>query len=112
MKTVIPLLLLSAIVGLLAGYALGALLGNEGTMDDAMALSMDDMAGTLRERSGEGFDLAFLDLMIAHHQGAVEMATLARERAEHEELRAMAEAIIVAQTEEIATMRGWKGAWS
>jgi uncharacterized protein (DUF305 family) len=59
----------------------------------------------------EPFELAFIDLMIPHHQSAIEAARLALERAEHEELRALAQAIIAAQQREIDQLRAWREAW-
>ena len=47
---------------------------------------------------------AFLESMVPHHKSAVEMAVLARERAETKEIRALAEDIVTAQQAEIAQM--------
>jgi uncharacterized protein (DUF305 family) len=58
------------------------------------------------------FDLAFIDLMIPHHQGAVGLALLAQERSEHDELKTLAEAIIAAQEAEIAQMATWRDVWA
>ena len=57
------------------------------------------------------FDLAFIDMMIPHHEGAVAMAKVALERGEHEEIRAMAEEIISAQDTEITQLQAWRTAW-
>jgi uncharacterized protein (DUF305 family) len=50
-------------------------------------------------------DTDFAQMMITHHQGAITMAKLAEENAEHEELKELAEAIIKAQEREIDVMR-------
>jgi uncharacterized protein (DUF305 family) len=50
-------------------------------------------------------DRDFATMMIDHHEGAIAMAELALERAEHEELKALAEDIIAAQQREIEVMR-------
>lgn len=55
--------------------------------------------------SGNRVDAAFIADMTAHHQGAIEMAELVRTRAEHPQIRNMADAIIDAQKGEIAVMR-------
>lgn len=60
---------------------------------------------------GEEYDRMFLANMIAHHQGAVDMAKLAQTNAKHEELKSMANEIITAQTSEIADMENWQKAW-
>ena len=47
---------------------------------------------------------AFLKGMIPHHESAVEMAEIARERGGHREVKQLAEAIVEAQNAEIAQM--------
>jgi uncharacterized protein (DUF305 family) len=57
------------------------------------------------------FDLVFIDMMIPHHESAVVMAQVALERAEHDEIRNLAAAIIAAQTAEIAQLEAWRAEW-
>lgn len=57
------------------------------------------------------FDLAFLEEMVPHHQGAIGMARLAADRAEHPELIELATAIVAGQEAEIARMTGWLAEW-
>jgi uncharacterized protein (DUF305 family) len=57
------------------------------------------------------FDLMFIDMMISHHEGAIAKAEVALDRAEHEEIRTLAEEIIAAQTAEIDWMRAWRDDW-
>lgn len=57
------------------------------------------------------FDQQFIDMMVPHHLGAVEMAKVAQARAERPEIRQMAEAIVRDQDREIQQMRGWRKAW-
>ena len=57
------------------------------------------------------FDQMFINMMVPHHQGAVEMAKIAQERAEHPEVKEMADAIITGQEEEITQMKAWKQQW-
>ena len=56
-------------------------------------------------------DTEFAQMMIIHHEGAIEMAELAVERAGSAEVRALAERIAAAQGPEIATMSAWLEAW-
>lgn len=54
--------------------------------------------------SGNATDAAFITDMTAHHQGAIEMARLARQRAEHPEVRKLADDIISVERAEISVM--------
>jgi uncharacterized protein (DUF305 family) len=57
------------------------------------------------------YDAAFIDGMIAHHAGAIAMASQALAEAERGEIKDLARAIVTAQDTEIAQMRGWRAAW-
>lgn len=57
------------------------------------------------------FDDHFLNMMIAHHEGAVEMSKEALKKAEHPEIKQLAENIIKAQQPEIDQMKKWKREW-
>ena len=62
------------------------------------------MAAVSREmvmENGEYSDRAFIDSMVPHHQGAVDMAEVALDNAEHDEIRNLAEDIVGAQEAEI-----------
>ncbi|MCI4063938.1 DUF305 domain-containing protein [Micromonospora sp. R77] len=56
-------------------------------------------------------DVMFAQMMIPHHQQAVEMADLAATRAADPEVKKLAGEIRAAQAPEIATMTGWLGTW-
>lgn len=60
---------------------------------------------------GEDYDRMFLANMIAHHQGAVDMANLALTNASHQEVKDLAKAIVSAQTTEINDMTAWQKTW-
>ncbi|HEX6291645.1 MAG TPA: DUF305 domain-containing protein [Herpetosiphonaceae bacterium] len=57
------------------------------------------------------FDLRFIEAMISHHQGAIDMAKEAQTRAEHAEIKQLAAEIIKAQEAEIAQMKSWQQQW-
>lgn len=56
-------------------------------------------------------DTEFAQLMIVHHTGAVEMADLAVEKAESEQVRDLAGRISAAQGPEMKQMTSWLQAW-
>ncbi len=78
---------------------------------DSMSGMMEDMTVGLKGKIGDDFDKAFLDEMIVHHEGAVDMANLVLEKTSREELRNLAFDIIAAQTTEIEAMNAWRKAW-
>ncbi len=78
-----------------------------GMMDSMKGMDMNKLTAA----SGNEFDLMFLEQMTPHHQGAVVMARVALTKAEHPEIKRIAEQIISAQEREISQMNGWKEAW-
>ena len=74
-----------------------------------MQMGMGDMAISTDE--SVPFDQRFLTAMISHHQGAINMATMAQTQAEHAEIQQMAAAIISAQQAEIEQMQMWLIEW-
>ncbi len=68
-------------------------------------LAMDRMmAGMAITPSGDA-DRDFAEMMIPHHQGAIDMAVLELRHGRNEQLRRIAQEIIVDQQQEIAAMR-------
>lgn len=57
------------------------------------------------------YDLRFIDGMILHHEGAVEMAREAQLKSQRPEILALADDIIAAQADEIGLMNRWKNEW-
>lgn len=66
--------------------------------------SEDELAG-LRASTGAALDVRFLQLMLRHHEGGVEMARYAAEHASVPEVRALAAQMLAAQTAESEYMR-------
>ena len=56
-------------------------------------------------------DTTFAQMMIIHHEGAIEMSQLAVQRADNPEVVALAERIAEAQGPEIEEMTAWLSAW-
>lgn len=76
-----------------------------------MDMSMNEMTESLKGKTGDEFDKVFIKAMIDHHQGAIEMANLAKTNAKHDEIKTLADDIVNAQTKEISLMREWQKLW-
>ena len=99
-------------VGLILGIGAGAgaaLLIKDDTQSKQPLPSMS--SSQLVGLSGDNFDKKFIENMIVHHEGAIEMAQQARLNAKHDEIKQMAEAIISAQSDEINKMKDWQKQW-
>lgn len=77
-------------------------------MRESMQMEMSAL-GKARDKD---FDLEFVRGMIPHHEGAVAMAREALTKAEHAEIKQLANEIIKAQEAEIKLMQNWKTAWA
>lgn len=84
---------------------------NTNSMMSGSSMSMEDMTNELKNKSGDEFDKAFLEQMIVHHQGAIDMANIVLQKSSRPELRKLAEEIIAAQTKEINQMKQWQMQW-
>lgn len=70
--------------------------------------------GAASASAAAGFDdddVMFAQMMIPHHQQAVQMSELADGRAQDPQVKQLAAQIKAAQAPEIATMTGWLNAW-
>ena len=63
------------------------------------------------DADGSAADIAFAQLMIPHHQQAIQMADLAASNASSPEVKALAAQIKAAQDPEITMMGQWLGNW-
>jgi len=83
--------------------------GQQGMQDGAMMQDMRSMNQRMAQhmRATGDPDREFAQMMIPHHQGAIEMAKVLLERGQDPELRKMAETIIKDQEQEIAQFQGW-----
>lgn len=84
--------------------------GGSGSDESGMPgmMSADQMDALASASDGEFGDM-FLEMMIDHHQGAIEMAQTEQAEGEYAESIDLAESIEAAQQEEIATMEGLLG---
>lgn len=91
--------------------ALAALTSACGSDDDGGAVASDTTSAEPSSASSNGADVTFAQSMIPHHEQAVEMAKLAADRAESDEVKDLASRIESAQDPEIETMTGWLEDW-
>ncbi|MFD8564522.1 DUF305 domain-containing protein [Streptosporangium canum] len=77
----------------------------------ATASAPSATTSTQPEASFNDVDVTFAQMMIPHHEQAVEMAKLAETQAADSEVKKLAAKIKAAQDPEIATMTGWLSAW-
>jgi uncharacterized protein (DUF305 family) len=66
------------------------------------------MASGMLTQNGRYSDERFIDAMVPHHQGAVEMARVALKNAEHDEIVQLSENIISSQQAEIQELKAIK----
>ncbi len=67
-------------------------------------MTAEDMA-KLSSASGKTFDTLWLQMMIAHHEGAVQMAEQVKADSGNPQVTALADSVIAGQTQEIETMQ-------
>lgn len=81
--------------------------GRLGVAEHEMGMEAD--ASMLED--AEPFDREFIDMMIAHHQGAIRMAHAQLDEGENAELTELAQGVADAQAREIDHMNTWRVEW-
>lgn len=113
-------ILISTVIGIIlgAGGVMAFSQNNENAMpvassDTATGYSMqqDPTMSALQGKKGESFDREFIIQMIAHHQGAIQMAELALQTSKRPEIKSLSTEIIAAQKLEIQQMQEWHQTW-
>jgi uncharacterized protein (DUF305 family) len=74
-----------------------------GTMD--MTADLDAL------RVVDPFDQAFIELMVEHHQSAIDAAQVVLRESDVDEVRSLATNIVASQQAEIDQLRGWLAEW-
>jgi uncharacterized protein (DUF305 family) len=88
--------------GAMAGMDHSSMADSDGAVMPGMATEAE--LTDLRSLSGTAFDVRFLQLMIRHHQGGLEMAQYGQQHAGEPAVRGLAESIAETQTAETTTM--------
>ena len=71
-------------------------------------MGSSEMARQMVMENGKYSDKAFIEAMVPHHQGAIEMARVALKNAEHEEIKKLSRNIISTQQAEIEELKAIK----
>lgn len=96
------------VLGLLATPVLGQdTMPQHGGAADAMQGAMQQMQHGMDMPATGDVDVDFAQMMIPHHQGAIDMAKAELASGKDPELRQLAEKIIAAQEKEIAFLKEW-----
>jgi uncharacterized protein (DUF305 family) len=78
---------------------------------EELGMSMADMGmdQNMQDLHGGNIDGAFASMMIDHHEGAIKMAEMALDRAQHPEIKRLGREIIAAQEREVKIMKPLAG---
>lgn len=109
-KTGTFLVIILALVAIIFGMSINndrEFIGMHRSSTDSMPMDRDEATS----KSGySGADVMFLQMMIPHHQQAIDISNLALKRTKDSELNALARNIIRAQSAEIIQMKAWLNA--
>lgn len=106
--------LLSALIGFFIGgllVSVAATTFEKPAVENNRDMGMSEMTSSLRNKTGDEYDKAFMTQMIKHHETAVDMAELSAENAKHDEIKKLSEDIVKNQTAEIEKMKQWQTQW-
>lgn len=106
--------LLSGLVGFFIGGLLvstAAITMNKPQAASNTEMSMSQMTDSLKNKTGDEYDKAFIEHMISHHESAVDMAKLSATNAKHDEIKTLSNNIIESQSGEIDQMKQWVVDW-
>jgi len=81
------------------------------TYEPTMKPGDQKMLERLASLSGPEFEIAFMEMMIKHHEGAIKEARKCLDKAAHAELRELCENIIATQYAEIQQLQTWLCRW-
>ncbi len=87
--------------------------GQPGSSCEATVVATPASSGEFNQDSTDSvpYDLHFIDEMIAHHAGAIAMASLALQQAQDSDVLRMALRIAESQAGEIQLLRHWRESW-
>jgi uncharacterized protein (DUF305 family) len=83
----------------------GVVPSREAAFLDESNVAMDRMMREMMNKPSGNVDRDFVDMMVPHHQGAIDMAIAVLRYGHNERIRRLAQEIVVDQQQEIAAMR-------
>jgi uncharacterized protein (DUF305 family) len=83
-------------------------MGHDRMENGSMGMGSERMARQMVMENGQYSDERFIDMMVPHHQGAIEMARIALENAEHKGIRELSRNILSSQQAEIEELKAIK----
>jgi uncharacterized protein (DUF305 family) len=115
-KLVLVLIATVAVVAAVAGvYAFTRDGSTHASMAETSGMAgmegMDHSSGMALETNGQPYDQAFIDNMVPHHEGAVEMARIELAKGKRADVKKLAAQVISAQNSEIERMKEWRNEW-
>ena len=103
------------IVGLAIGVLLTVFLASNAVNNNMSGMmqmmGMRTQSNISRNMMGSNIDRNFIEQMIPHHEDAITMADIALQKAQHPEIKQLAQDIKRTQSEEITKMKGWYKDW-
>lgn len=81
------------------------------TYQPRMGAGDQKMLERLASMSGADFEIAFMEMMITHHEAAIKEAQQCLDKAGHAELRQLCENIIATQSAEVQQLKTWLCQW-
>ncbi len=103
--------LIYSLIGLVAGTTLLGAVAINRTAAQPQMLEKPPHSPMGMMMNQEKADSHFIEMMIPHHKGAVDMANLAMTKAKHPEIKTLAESIKKSQSQEIQQMTAWYKQW-
>lgn len=105
--------ILYGVIGFITGVILTILFTSNAVNNNMTGMMQMMGMNTSDERNGMmgNIDKHFIEEMIPHHKGAIEMAELAQKQATNPEIKTLADNIIKSQSEEITQMENWYRNW-
>ncbi|HET6288513.1 MAG TPA: DUF305 domain-containing protein [Amycolatopsis sp.] len=96
------------LTGLLQGWGVAPSGGHSGHGSASGMMTEEDLA-KLGQAKDAAFDKQWLEMMVEHHESALEMAKTALQQGSNAEVKALAQKVIDGQQAEITEMRGLLG---